>query len=385
MNKSIVKGLLDFLESYQSFHPCPTHPTLAKTWQESFEFATSEIPWGEIDPTLTENQIQKHIDFVVDVFMLYLQSSTSSSEKWQTMTLAERYESNTRIKTYPQIPQRSPAWYAQAKTVLTASEFATIFGTDRAVSQLALQKVYHENPPEQTNRAATSTPEMSAFDWGIRFEPVVKQVLTAMWGLEIAEIGRLVHPTDSRLAASPDGLIELATDPKMIGRLLEIKCPVRRELNGKIPFEYWCQMQIQMEVADVDECEYVEVKLISPYKSDLSTYVRPAEGSIGQTYNATVWLFQSEETCEMKYAYTHTEKEDFERIGWVCIETIPWHVGEFFSSTVARDRAWYESTLDKRSAFWEKVAVARKGELVLAPAKVRNPVVNVCRIVDDLI
>jgi hypothetical protein len=222
---------------------------------------------------------------------------------------------------------------------------------------------------------------MSPFDWGIRFESVVKQILIAMWGAEILEVGRLVHQTDKKLAASPDGIIQKADERERVGRLVEIKCPVRRELNGKIPFEYWCQMQIQMEVADIDECDYVEVKLVSKYKD--SDYKDPVDGTLGYTFNGIVWIFQSPETGELKYAYNSVEKKDWEHIGWQCVEVVPWYLDKIFIETVQRDRAWFASTEATRTSFWNKVDGARAGTYTPSQPVRRAPPANVCKIMDD--
>lgn len=55
----------------------------------------------------------------------------------------------------PQVPQRTPAWYAQGKEVLTASEFGTLFGSPRAWSQLVAHKV---PTPEGAARPADESP-----------------------------------------------------------------------------------------------------------------------------------------------------------------------------------------------------------------------------------
>jgi hypothetical protein len=378
MNILVVEGIAEYLKEYDTSIPCPTYEPLRETWLSSLEGALeSEIPWDEFEvPT---QMISSHIDFISDIFTMFL--ALAKSRAWSTLNLDDRLEHVKRVISYPQITQRTTDWYLQSKGVLTASEFASILGTDRARCTLALQKVAPIPETPSTNRLACSTPEMGPFDWGIRFEPVVKQILEMMWGCKILEIGRLVHKTDTRLAASPDGLIESAQDPNRVGRLLEIKCPVKREINGKIPFEYWCQMQIQMEVADIDECDYIEVKIASAYKD--SQYVEPSDETV--KYKGNVWLFQANETCEMKYAYTEEERKKMVELEWNCIETIPWHMNSHFTTTVQRDRAWFESTLEKRNEFWKAVDSARQGLLVLAPssAKARTPTVTVCKIMDD--
>jgi len=191
------------------------------------------------------------------------------------------------------------------------------------------------------------------------------------------EAGRLLHPTDSLLAASPDGLIIDAADPARVGRLLEIKCPITREINETIPFDYWCQMQIQMEVTGIDECEYVEVKLdsITSKRTDLSG---AADGF--------VWLFQNPTTCEMMYAYTDLQKAEYETRALDLIETIPWRLNKIFTKTVVRDRAWFQGTASMRQQFWETVQKVRSGELMPMASKKPRVIVakeGVCFITDD--
>jgi hypothetical protein len=279
----------------------------------------------------------------------------------------------------PQIPQRTAEWYAQGKQVLTASEFSTIFKTPRAVSQLVVAKSgAAAAAPTASNRLACMSCEMGPFDWGIRFEPVVKAYLEKAWGAKIAESGRLLHPTDHRLAASPDGLIVTAADPARVGRLVEIKCPITREIGSAaataVPFDYWCQMQLQMEVTGIDECEYVEVKIdsIGKQKEALAADVVP-EGHL--------WLFQdSGGTCEMVYAYTEAQRDALEASGKDLIETIPWRINRIETRVVARDRAWFESTETTRTAFWRDVEASRAGSFVPVasprrPAAAKGPLV----------
>jgi hypothetical protein len=51
--------------------------------------------------------------------------------------------------------------------------------------------------------------------------------------------------------ASPDGI----TDD---GIMLEIKCPLRRKINGQVPLQYYYQIQGQLDVCGLDICDYLE-------------------------------------------------------------------------------------------------------------------------------
>jgi hypothetical protein len=372
MDKSILHGYIDFLSDYDSVFPFPSYRSGVSKWIDDFERVLHEsVPSEEIEGFCVSDDIQT-------IFTLLL--SNVSTGGWGTIPVEER---QTRIKALLetlQVGQRTTEWYAQSKTVLTASQFSNILGTPRGVSVLALQKATPD-PENGRSDQACSTISMSAFDWGIRFEPVVKQILTTLWNCEIAEVGRFIHPVNTRLAASPDGIIMNAADPNRVGRLLEIKCPVRREINGKIPFDYWCQMQIQMEVTGIDECDYVEMKIASSYKD--SKYEPPTEEP-GTLYNGLVWLYQCFETCELKYAYTALEKKDLDLLGWHCLEEIPWHLDKMFTQTMVRDSKWYEGTAVKQDEFWLRVEDAKNGLIEPPKRRPRAPSVNGYQIMDDV-
>jgi hypothetical protein len=202
-------------------------------------------------------------------------------------------------------------------------------------------------PPQISRRLACPTAEMNAFDWGTRFEPVAKQILEKEWCASIGECGRLYHPSMPRLAASPDGFIVDAKDKSHVGRLLEIKCPISRKIDNKIPHKYWVQMQIQMEVAGIRECDYVEVSLESPVAE-------------GQVVDGTLWLLKKGD--DYTYAYTPQECAVAEADGWSIQETVTWRKKELSHHVVTVDNEWFKGTLDLQDAFWRDVEAAKRGE-----------------------
>ena len=376
MNTTIFTGAVDMVEYFDSTNPCPSYTGLYDRWYENLiESVNEHLAVNEIETTSAD--IETAITFVGNIVNMFSLAATSS--RWAEQTVEQRLEHLNSIIARPNIPQRTPAWYEQSRNVLTASEFSAILGTERALATLAVQK--SQIPPQEGNthsRHACATSEMGPMDWGVRFEPVVKQILKKMWGATILDIGRLMHPTDPHLAASPDGLMMAADDSMRVGRLIEIKCPIRRAITGKIPFEYWCQMQIQMEVTDIDECDYIEVKLASPYRGDIEPY----KASDSSLYSGKIWLFQDSNTLELKYAYTDAEKLAFEAANFNPIEEIPWHLDTYYAEVVARDRAWFKSTEERRSEFWKKVDEIKEGSFVL-PRKEKGITVTVCKITDD--
>lgn len=373
-----VKSAKSTLPSYMFSHvsevvswkdmetPAPSYPDNYTEWKETAEDDITDLMAaneGVVNSAEKQSfEIGKQITFrALEKFV-----AKATAVGWSSQPAELRRQQAEELLARPQIPQRTQAWYAQGKEVLTASEFSKLLGSPRSVSQLVMSKVASQTP-HQTNRLACITYEMGPFDWGIRFEPVVKQILTEKWGLKIAEAGRIVHPIDPHVAASPDGIIMEASDPARVGRLLEIKCPITRKIGEGVPFDYWCQMQVQMEVTGVDECEYVEVKLDSAQGTSMD---------ISGTVHGYVWLLQNPETCEMRYGYTEAETVALMAEGWDKTETIPWRLNGMYSTTVIRDRGWFRETAKLRQEFWENVTKAREGAFKVVEGRPKTVIVT---------
>lgn len=378
----MFKPAADMLSWADTEMPAPSYEGGFTKWKEVAESAVAELV-GASDVPLSQVE-EDGLDIATQIGHGILEKflAHSTAAGWSSQTVEERISAVEDLLNAPHTPQRTPEWYVQGKCILTASEFANLYGSPRAIRMLAQQKATpSDGLTQQTNRLACMTCEMGPFDWGIRFEPVVKQILERTWGAKVVDSGRIVHTTDPKLAASPDGFIMAAIDPARIGRLLEIKCPITREIGGNIPYEYWCQMQIQMEVTGIDECEYVEVKLDSPSAKQPTPSDTVPDG--------LVWLYQDTATYRMGYAYTEEEKVAFEKRGCDLIETIPWRLVKLYTKTVTRDRAWFRGTQQMRDDFWNLVDKIRKGEVAPLEVKVRNTgpavvtVTKVCRMIDD--
>ena len=61
------------------------------------------------------------------------------------------------------------------------------------------------------------------------------------------------------LGASPDGINVDEKSPRF-GRMLEVKNIVNREISGIPKKEYWVQMQMQMGVCQLNECDFLETR-----------------------------------------------------------------------------------------------------------------------------
>lgn len=278
-----------------------------------------------------------------------------------------------------QIEQRTPEWYKQGYELLTASQCGDVRAGGRTRAKLVLSKA---TPPlPQKRRLAAWSQETNPFDWGIRFEPVAKMVYEHITHTTVKDIGRLVHKKeDLKLAASPDGIVIACETNQRVGRLVEFKAPISRKIDETtIPEQYWMQMQIQMEVADVDTCDYFEIVLRSKHTSDTVT-----EGPA--LYSGTLLLLGDADMQPTRYIYSaiHSPIGDVRLAeGEQILETLTWDLLGFHLSTVHRSRAWFATFVPDIETFWRDVALARSGQFEL-PASKRPKKFNICMIQDDM-
>jgi len=246
--------------------------------------------------------------------------------------------------------------------------------------------------PRPPPRLAVGRKETTSLDWGVRYEPVVKAHLEKTLGCTIQDLGRIRHRTDARIAASPDGLItSCSSDPALIGRLVEIKCPSTRVIkDDAISFEYWCQMQLQMEVCDRPACEFVEVKFREPAFAAASAgaQVEQTTATPSNTIIDSGWitLESNIETDVNRYVYHDTETPPPQDEMWASVETYQWELIRLRRVTVLRDSAWYANSQEKFAEFWKDVEAARAGTWQMPPARERKTKaepVEKCGIVND--
>jgi putative phage-type endonuclease len=149
----------------------------------------------------------------------------------------------------PGIPQRTPPWYLIRDTMITASDFGQAVGLGKfGTRRDFLEKKCGHVLPKPFD---CSIPPLR---WGIMFEPVACSLYSTLnTNVLVHEFGLLCHASKSFLGASPDGVTE-------DGVMLEIKCPWRRKIDGTVPMQYYLQIQGQLAVSGLLECDYFEVE-----------------------------------------------------------------------------------------------------------------------------
>ncbi len=321
-----------------------------------------------------------------------------------------------RLLHLPQTAQKTAAWYAEARDLLTGHEFAgVVYGTpvafEAAVAKKCAPAAIVEDTGATESRTVYCSP-LSAFQWGWRYESVIR----TLYEEEVADgrvcdtLGRIRHPTLPRLAASPDGLI---LEGVKAGRLLEIKAPVSRKLTGVIPADYYCQMQLQAEVAEVPAVEYVEVRFDSIPAEHFTgagalsgeecaeirrRFLTPVPSTVSPTkperMGAILVVAPAAEADPETWQYAYSpiwplsEAGLDEALCWkpvdlpadaVILEHAVWRVADWWTTTVPRNQRWWsEVGQPAYERFWEVVDAARATGKYLTGAKPPT-----CLIVDD--
>lgn len=137
------------------------------------------------------------------------------------------------------IEQQSSEWFEIRKKMLTASQtMEYIRKTPSIVKQKQNQEI------NEFTSSATS--------WGNLFEPLAKQLYCELNNIHLSNLGFLIDNKLKFYGASPDGVTPNGT-------LVEIKCPKSRPIiKDFIPDKYMAQIQGQMAVCQLSECDYCE-------------------------------------------------------------------------------------------------------------------------------
>jgi len=392
LQHSVVNTMLPNVVEFLSNHPLEgTDASSIADWKQSCQVSWTTVTDGVFtgeEADYGTSLLATLLASYADLARLVASKRHSTAEGWP---LADRSGAIQRLLNMPQIEQRTDAWYQDALGLLSASQFNTILKSGRTRGQLVLQKASLEPIDLSQRRTVVTTQDLNPFTWGIRFEPIVKQIYQALTGTRVVDLGRLKHKTDKRLAASPDGLVIEGPDQRL-SRFVEFKAPVTRKILSVVPDDYMAQMQIQMEVGQVEECDYLEVKFTSGYGPKVPHVTIPSGNPTlfeQRWFFGMIHLVVNEDTYELiRYEYSPLNTTEWEpelKPNELVTEAIPWWTSEWFTTTVGRSRTWFDSVQPAMKAFWEDVEKAKKGEFILPAStrKVKEPKEQGCMILEE--
>ena len=245
------------------------------------------------------------------------------------------------LKSVPQPEQRTPEWYAFRQNVLTASNIWKVFSTQNTTNQLIYEKC---NPQDEDKNTQLFTNTSSPMHWGQRFEPVSVMYYETTYNTKIGDFGCIPHKSIKCLAASPDG-INIKKGSGRYGRMLEVKNIVNRVIDGVPKMEYWIQMQVQMEVCDLDECDFLETRFVEYECEDDFN----ADFNVSGFHKGLIMYFNDGGKPLYEYSKWGAKRDEIEiwenemfekHSHLVLIQNIYWKLEEISCVLVLRNKMW---------------------------------------------
>ncbi len=295
-----------------------------------------------------------------------------------------------RLREIPQPVQRTSEWYKFRWNLITASNAYKAFETQASINQLIYEKcqplkTFEENGGEEEDVKMVNT--NTAMHWGQKYEPLSVMIYERKYGTKVEDFGCIQHPVYKFLGASPDGII-VNKESDRYGRMLEIKNPVSREITGIPKKEYWTQMQLQMEVCDLDECDFLETKFTEypdrhSYQIDILNEVfTDSEGlewfniclSKDGKMKGEIIYFHTKEgkpfyvykplTCVHPYEINDwqdnaVETYENEPYNYSYIKTIFWKLDVFSCIHVLRKKDWFKNNIGQLEKVWKTIETER--------------------------
>jgi putative phage-type endonuclease len=289
------------------------------------------------------------------------------------------------LRSIPQPTQRTPEWYKFRWNLITASNAWKAFESQSAINQLIYEKckpIITINKLDDNNDTKKMINTNSPLHHGQKYEPVTVLIYERNYKTKVEDFGCIQHSVYKFLGASPDGII-VNHDSNRYGRMLEIKNVVSREITGIPKNEYWVQMQLQMEVCDLDDCDFVETKFIE--YPDRQSYEDDCKNSDdNNNYDETISVNGKEKGVIIQfytkegdpfYCYKPLNIKDHESIlkwedetislyeseeyKYIFMKFIYWKLEKISCILVLRNREWFKNNIDQIEKVWNIIEKER--------------------------
>ena len=272
------------------------------------------------------------------------------------------------LRSIPQPTQRTDEWYKFRHNLITASNAYKAFESQSMMNQL----IYEKCQPLKTVDIDEKPKMMNlnnSLHWGQKYEPIPVMLYEDMYQTKVEDFGCIPHSTYKFLGASPDGII-VDKNSERYGRMLEIKNVVNREITGIPKKEYWIQMQLQMEVCDLDECDFLETKFTE--YPDAESFYNDINGE-KDVIKGSILYFNTNESKPF-YLYKPIQMTDYNDINnWeeemielyqqekkmVWIKNIYWKLEKMSCVLVVRNKEWFQNNVEQIGKIWKIIEEER--------------------------
>jgi hypothetical protein len=432
----IINTIIQLMYDYVSENPKNIH---TPNFHEEMMDAVEDLIQETIQPTsmvgdvnVEDETLVELLDYAIDMFYIQVMPKRSYHIGYLTDNMKtymfpcnedKRTISTTlrHLKEAPQPEQRTMEWYTYRHNLITASNAYKAIETESTRNQLIFEKCkpitmdmvmpnltgipISNYPSLDIVKFAKSDDELEIVNskvflavnintpmhWGQRYEQVSTMYYEMINNVTVGEYGCIPHKDHNFIGASPDGIVE-NRESHLYGRMLEIKNIVNRDITG-IPLKpYWVQMQIQMEVCDLDKCDFLETRFIEyadreAFDED-GTFLKTNYDNVHGSYLKGITMFFINKDNLPEYEHKPLEMNEMEytnkwvpmitkkhkELGHYLVHTYYWKLKELSCVLVIRNKVWFELNIKNFNETWDTILKERKtGYAHRAPKKKVSP------------
>ena len=295
------------------------------------------------------------------------------------------------LQSKPQPAQRTKEWYQFRHNLITASNAYKAFESQATKNQLIYEKCQplkaSGDDDSDTEEAVKMVNVNTTLHWGQKYEPLSVKIYEHDYETGVEDFGCIQDEEYAFLGASPDGINTDIESPRY-GRMLEIKNIVNREIDGIPKKEYWIQMQLQMKVCDLDECDFLETRFVeypdrNTFSEDTSDDIYEDDNGLefkniclskdnkkkgiilyfhtkeGKPYYVYKPLDISHPADILQWEESMLDLYQSDKFNYTYIKFIYWKLEEVSCVLVCRNRQWFEGAIQELKELWDTVVLER--------------------------
>jgi putative phage-type endonuclease len=332
-----------------------------------------------------EEEVDEMIEYCKNDFFKYiiLPRSYSSSIILHEPNIEKIKEQINILRSKPQPIQRTKEWYSDRYNLITASNAYKIFESQAMKNQLIYEKCkpLAFGQDDEFKFININSP----LHWGQKYEVVSVMIYEKKFGTVIEDFGCIKHDKYNFLGASPDGINVDETNSRY-GRMLEIKNIVNREIDGIPKKEYWIQMQLQMEVCNLNECDFLETKFIEyedydrfkedsiqDIDTDGEEFTNLCESQDSKLKGIIIYFHQKngspyyvympfdfyDEKDINEWTEKEIEKYESEPYEYMYVKMICWKLEKISCVLVCRNKEWFKMNVEEMENIWKLIEYER--------------------------
>ena len=395
----LVESALQLMDEYVSANPYVIsdpdfHDILLEEIKDIFYIQLEHYIEGEniLNSETIEDDMDELLEDAFHIFVTVFFPNTSHDTKNIEIVLT-KYDENeislienkiNYLRGIPQPEQRTSEWYKFRWNLITASNAWKAFESHPAINQLIYEKCQPlkviNNDDEEVKMVNTNTP----LHWGQKYEPLTVMIYEREFNTKVEDFGCIQHSLYKFIGASPDGII-VNKDSERYGRMLEIKNVVSRDINGIPKKEYWIQMQLQMEVCDLDECDFLETKFVE--YSDEQSFISDTQNLHESNTDTKNIMVSADNKTKGIILYFHTkegkpfykykpleiitandiklweetelEKYESEPYNYTFLKFIYWKLEKLSCVLVLRNKEWFKNNIGQLEKVWKTIEEER--------------------------